>query len=52
MANSLTITKSQLEQDIQFEAIADSYLTDPAFVTCREDETLWGTTIADGLDKS
>jgi GR25 family glycosyltransferase involved in LPS biosynthesis len=34
----------------EFAAIADAYMTDPAFATYRSDEALWDTTVADGLD--
>ena len=30
--------------------IAQTYMTDPAFAVCREDEKLWDVTVGDGLE--
>jgi hypothetical protein len=34
----------------ELENIAETYMTDPAFAQCREDDKLWDVTVADGLD--
>ena len=34
----------------ELESIAVTYMTDPAFAQCREDDKLWDVTVADGLD--
>lgn len=39
-----------IEKEAELERIADQYLTDPAFTTCREDEVLWDSTLNDGLE--
>jgi hypothetical protein len=39
-----------LDKEREFAAIADAYMTDPAFALCRKDEVLWDATVADGLE--
>jgi hypothetical protein len=34
----------------ELEKIAETYMTDPAFMQCREDEKAWDVTVGDGLD--
>jgi ABC-type transport system involved in Fe-S cluster assembly fused permease/ATPase subunit len=38
------------EKEREFAAIADAYMTDPAFAMCRSDELMWDITIGDGLE--
>jgi hypothetical protein len=42
--------KALQDRESELAAIADIYMTDPAFAQCREDEKLWDATVADGLD--
>lgn len=44
MQQALTLKEKELEH------IAETYLTDPAFAQCREDEKAWDVTIGDGLE--
>lgn len=41
-----------MDKEKEFTAIADAYLTDPAFAVCRADEALWDATVADGLESA
>jgi hypothetical protein len=34
----------------QQEAVAEAYMSDPAFDQCREDERAWDATASDGLE--
>lgn len=38
------------DREKELGAIADAYMTDPAFALCRADEALWDVTVADGLE--
>jgi hypothetical protein len=38
------------EKEAELEKIADQYMADPAFATCRADEVLWDVTVNDGLE--
>lgn len=45
------LMKQALQQrEAALVALADRYMTDPAFTACRDDEALWDATVADGLD--
>lgn len=37
-------------QEAELENIAETFLTDPAFVACRDDEKRWDVTAGDGLE--
>ena len=37
-------------REAALESVAESFMTDPAFAECRDDEKLWDATVADGLD--
>ena len=39
-----------LAREAKLERIADTFMTDPAFVSCRDDETRWSVTVGDGLE--
>jgi hypothetical protein len=39
-----------IERETELTAIADAYMTDPAFAQCRDDEKSWDVTVADGLE--
>jgi hypothetical protein len=38
------------ERETALEKIAETYINDPAFAQCREDEKLWDVTVGDGLE--
>ena len=38
------------DREKELGAIADAYMTDPAFAQCRADNALWDATVADGLE--
>lgn len=39
-----------LDRETELAAIAERYVTDPAFAECRQDEATWEETVADGLE--
>jgi hypothetical protein len=46
MKQALAVREAELER------VAEAFMTDPAFAACRDDEKLWDTTVADGLDSA
>jgi hypothetical protein len=38
------------QREADLDRIAQTYMTDPAFAVCREDEKLWDVTVGDGLE--
>ena len=38
-------------REAELEAIAATFMADPAFAPCRDDEKLWDVTASDGLDQ-
>jgi hypothetical protein len=39
-----------LDREKELGALADAYMTDPAFAQCRADDAIWDVTVADGLE--
>ena len=40
-----------LERESALEKLAETYMQDPAFAACRDEEALWDVTAGDGLDE-
>lgn len=38
------------KREAELESIAETFMTDPAFAQCREDEERWDVTTGDGLE--
>lgn len=38
------------QREAELDRLAHTYMTDPAFAVCREDEKLWDVTVGDGLE--
>jgi hypothetical protein len=38
------------QREAELDRLAQTYMTDPAFAACREDEKLWDVTVGDGLE--
>ena len=46
------MTQALAAREAELERVAETFMTDPAFAECRDDEKLWDATVADGLDSS
>jgi hypothetical protein len=39
-----------VERESALEKLAETFMSDPAFSACRDDEAAWDVAVADGLD--